>query len=141
MHSQVAVLLVCLAGLSAGLPSRLGDQSSVPATALDPDQLRETVTVIEKFIPPLFQAINDDNGDATDRLNKVVESSLLLSREALKLRKPTASNQEILEEVEAARETMPLIMDIVRASINSFKRDSSFDGLFDIPDIKIKTQK
>lgn len=129
---------MCLAGLTAGKPSRLPSikeaTSNVRATDLDEDQLRETVSLIEKFIPPIFEAINDDDDDPTNRLNKLVDSSLLLSREAVKLRKPTASNQEVLEEVQAARETMPLILDILRATMDSFKRDPSFDGFFDIAD-------
>lgn len=138
---------MCLAGLTAGMPSSFkvkDGPSSIPATDLDQDQLRETVTLIEKFIPPIFKAINDDSDDPTTRLNKLVDTSLLLSREAVKLRKPTATNQEVLEEVEAARETMPLIMDILRASIDSFK-SNSFDGLFDSFDVnsdfKVKIEK
>ncbi|XP_063872033.1 uncharacterized protein LOC135106705 [Scylla paramamosain] len=130
MKLQVFVVLVGLAGVALAYPSR-PKPTSVSAKDLDEEQLRETVNLIEKFIPPIFQAINDDNGDMTSRLHKIVDSSLLLSREALKVKDPSDRNQEELEEVQAARETMPLILDIMRATINSHGKDSKPSGTFD----------
>lgn len=135
----MAVLLLCLAGLTAGMPTRLSSASSV-----DEEQIKQTVTLIKDFIPPLIDAIKDESGDPDSRINKIVDTSLVLSEEALKLAKPSASNQEALEEVEAARETVPLIMDLVRATISAFDdRDSNFDG-FGIPsggfDFNLKTK-
>ncbi|MPC70029.1 hypothetical protein E2C01_064264 [Portunus trituberculatus] len=124
------MVLVGLVGVTLAYPSR-PRPTSVSAKDLDEEQLRETVNLIEKFIPPIFQAINDDNGDITSRLHKIVDSSLLLSREALKVKDPSEKNQEELEEVQAARETMPLILDIMRATFKTHSPDNNPSGNFD----------
>ena len=120
----MVVLLVGVAGLAMALPSR-PKPSSVNAKDLDEEQLRETVNLIEKFVPPIFEAVQDGSGDLISRMHRLVDSSLLLSREALKVRDPKATNEELIEEVQAARETMPLILDIMRASTKTFNKGNN----------------
>ena len=126
------VVVVGLAGLAAAAPQfDSGKLGGTRATDIDKEQLTKTLVLIEQFLPPLMQAINDSNGDPLPRLNKLVDSSLVLGRESLLLNKSTSSNQELIKEIDAARGTMPLIMQIIQASIKTFGTDNANGGGFD----------
>ncbi|XP_045110559.1 uncharacterized protein LOC123504244 [Portunus trituberculatus] len=117
MKLQITVLLVSMAGLAFAAPSGAATGAfSFPssATEIDNDALRKLTVVIEQFLPPLIKAISDNNGDIVTRINKVVDSSLALGRETVLVQNPDP-NQEILKEIDAARESTPLIMQVVRS--------------------------
>ncbi|XP_063872783.1 uncharacterized protein LOC135107082 [Scylla paramamosain] len=130
MKLQVAVLLVSVAGLAMAAPSGAatgGLKFPSSATEVDKETLKKTTALIEQFIPPLLKSISENNGDAVSRINKIVESSLALGREAVLLRNAD-SNQEMLKEIDAARESVPLIMDLVRATAKAFENTGSNVG-------------
>lgn len=123
---QVAVLLVCLAGLTFGMPSRFPSASSV-----NTEELKQTIGLVGQIIPAMFDAINDEKADPNTRLNKLVDTSLVMSESALKLSKPTAANERALEEVQAARNTLPLILNLLKATMTTFADETGnfdYDG-------------
>lgn len=127
---QVTVLLVSMAGLAFAAPSGAttgGLRLPSSATEINNESLKHFAIVIEQYLPPLIKAVSENNGDIVTRINEIVDSSLALGREAVLARNPDP-NQEILKEIDAAKQSSPLIMEIVRATTKVFQNTGNNFG-------------